>query len=103
MAGWPGPTWPAGRAGWHGQDHGLHCSRDDTMKRAVERWRSHKNIGRDAREGEGAAARQRESTTRCDANKPELIDFEQGERTTNDKRRSRVGRHPAIAVDPFAR
>ena len=67
-AGRPGPTWPAGRAGWHGQDNGLYCSRDDAMKWAIERWRSHKNIGRNASEGEGAAAQRRDSTTRCDAN-----------------------------------
>ena len=54
MAGRPIPTWPVGRAGWHGQDRGLHCSSFDAMKRAVERWRSHKIIGRDASEGEGA-------------------------------------------------
>ena len=55
------------------------------------------------RDGEGAVARRRNPMTRRDANKPELVDFKQGERTTDDKRWSRAGRCPVIAVDPFTR
>ena len=47
-AGRPGPTWPAGRAGWHGQDRG----RRDKQGRQSEKQRQV------VMEGEQGAARQ---------------------------------------------
>ena len=64
---------------------------------------SFKAFSEKGRDGGGAVARRWNSTMRRDANKPELIDFEQGERTADDKQQSRAGRRPVIAVDPFAR
>ena len=46
---------------------------------------SFKAFSEKGHDGEGAVAQRRNSTTRRDANKLELIDFEQEERTTDDK------------------